>query len=46
MIKAKTKSFILELKLNTNNEHLRVLDKRFEIARIMYNTTLKYAKNN
>lgn len=44
MIKAKTKSFILELKLNTNNEHLRTLDKRFEIARIMYNTTLKYAK--
>ena len=35
--------FIIELKLNTNNNHLAVLTKRFNIAEKMYNKTLKFA---
>lgn len=43
MAKAKTNSFIIELKLNTNLKSEYILNKRFEIARKMYNTTLKFA---
>lgn len=35
--------FILELKLNTNKNHLAILAKRFNIAENMYNKTLKFA---
>lgn len=35
--------FIIELKLNTNNNHLAILTKRFNIAEKMYNKTLKFA---
>lgn len=41
---AKSKNnFIVELKLNTNNNSLAVLSKRFDIAERMYNVTLKFA---
>ena len=43
---AKSNYFIIELKLNTNNNHLAVLTKRFNIAEKMYNKTLKFALKN
>ena len=43
MPRAKTKSFILELKLKTNNNDLVILNKRFKIAEGIYNKTLKYS---
>ncbi len=41
--KSKTNSFIIELKLNTSLKSEFILNKRFEIARKMYNSTLKFA---
>lgn len=38
--------FIVELKLNTNKNHLAVLTKRFNIAEKMYNKTLRFALTN
>ena len=46
MGKAKTDSFILELKLNTTKKDEDILNKRFEIARKMYNSTLSFALKN
>lgn len=43
MAKSKTKSFIIELKLDTSLKSEHILNKRFEIGRMMYNTTLKFA---
>ncbi|MDF2881274.1 MAG: hypothetical protein K0R54_1831 [Clostridiaceae bacterium] len=43
MPKSNTKSFILELKLNAEIFQIQILNKRFEIARKMYNSTLSYA---
>lgn len=43
MAKAKTKSFILELKLDITIKSEHILNKRFEIGRVLYNTLVKFA---
>lgn len=44
MARAKKPNYILELKLNTNESQLALLDKRFRIANGIYNTLVKFVK--
>lgn len=45
MIKNKTSSYVLNLDLETEKFQERILEKRFEIGRKIYNSVLKIAKN-